>query len=165
MVRSSRLSTADSGRAQPSQPKNTKNQMQKTIVQPYLFFGGRCEEALEFYRKALGAQVDFLMRFKESPEPMPPDRLPVGYENKIMHSSFKIGETALMASDGCEPDSKFAGFSLSISVANEAEAARVFAALGEGGQVHMPLAKTFWSPCFGILADRFGISWMVSVGA
>ena len=137
--------------------------MSNTIVQSYLFFGGRCDEALEFYRGALGAQVDFLMRYKESPEPMPLGRLPAGFENKVMHATFHIGGTTLMASDGCEEGQHFEGFSLSLAVPTEAEANRAFAALAGGGQVKMPLTKTFWSPCFGLLTDRFGIGWMVSI--
>ena len=139
--------------------------MNNNLVQPYLFFGGRCEEALEFYRTALGAQVDMLMRYKESPEPQPPGMLPPGFENKVMHASFRIGGTALMASDGCEEGSGFNGFSLSLAVPTEAEADRAFAALAEGGKVGMPLTKTFWSPRFGMLTDRFGLGWMVSVVA
>ncbi len=137
--------------------------MNNPVIQPYLMFGGRCEEALEFYRTALGAQIDMLMRFSESPDPPPPGMLPPGFENKIMHASFRIAGNVLMASDGCEVGSQFKGFSLSISVATEAEAERYFAALSGGGQVQMPLAKTFWSPKFGMLTDRFGISWMVNV--
>ena len=137
--------------------------MTNTSVQPYLFFGGRCEEALNFYGKALGAKVDMLMRYKESPEPPPPGMVPKGFENKVMHATFRVGETILMASDGCDEEPKFDGFSLAVSVATEAEANRAFAALAEGGQVKMPLAKTFWSPRFGMLTDRFGIGWMVSV--
>jgi len=134
------------------------------FVQSYLFFNGRCEEAIEFYRKALGAEVELMLRYKESPEPHPPGMLPPGFENKIMHCSFHIGATLLMASDGCSGDqAEFDGFSLSLTVPNEAEANRAFAALAEGGQVRMPLGKTFWSPCFGMVADRFGIGWMVTV--
>ncbi|HXI73518.1 MAG TPA: VOC family protein [Verrucomicrobiae bacterium] len=134
------------------------------FVQSYLFFNGRCEEAIEFYRKALGAEVELMLRYKESPEPHPPGMLPPGFENKIMHCSFHIGATLLMASDGCGAEkAEFEGFSLSLTVPNEAEASRAFAALAEGGQVRMPLGKTFWSPCFGMVADRFGIGWMVSV--
>lgn len=132
-----------------------------TIVQPYLFFGGRCEEAIAFYGTAVGAQLGMLMRFKDSPEPMPPGMLPPGYENKVMHASFRIGDTELMASDGCGESEGFKGFSLSLSVASEAEAQRVFAALAQDGQVKMPLAKTFWSPSYGMLTDRFGVDWMV----
>jgi PhnB protein len=134
------------------------------FVQSYLFFNGQCEEAVEFYRKALGAEVEMMLRFKESPEPPPPGMVPPGFENKIMHCSFRVGGTTLMASDGCGADKpKFEGFSLSLSVPNEAEADRAFAALAEGGQVRMPLGKTFWSPRFGMVADRFGIGWMISV--
>lgn len=137
--------------------------MSNPLIQPYLMFGGRCEEALEFYRSALGAQVDMLLRFSESPDPMPPGMLPPGFENKVMHASFRIASNVIMASDGCEVGAQFKGFSLSISVATEAEADRYFAALSDGGQVQMPLTKTFWSPRFGMLTDRFGIAWMINV--
>jgi PhnB protein len=139
------------------------NSMKKTLIQPYLFFGGRCEEALEFYRSALDAKVDFVMHYKDSPEPTPPGMLPPGFEKKVMHATFHIGENTLMASDGCEVGATFNGFSLSFAVPTEAEADRAFAALSKGGQVKMPLTKTFWSPRFGMLTDRFGIGWMVSV--
>ena len=133
-------------------------------VQPYLFFNGKCEAAVEFYRNALGAEVEMMMRFKESPEPPQPGMVPAGFENKIMHASFRVGGTTLMASDGCSAEkANFEGFSLSLAVANEAEADRAFAALADGGQVKMPLAKTFWSPRFGMLEDRFGVGWMISV--
>ena len=136
------------------------------FVQPYLFFNGRCEEALEFYRQALGAEVEFLMRFNESPEPQPPGMVPPGFENKIMHCTLRIGTTALMASDGCSAGKPvFEGLSLSLTVPNAAEADRAFAALADGGQVRMPLGKTFWSPRFGMVADRFGLGWMISVAA
>lgn len=134
------------------------------LVQPYLFFEGRCEEALEFYRSALGAEVTMLMRFKESPEPMPADMCPPGSENKVMHASFTIGETTLMASDGrAQGRPMFQGFSLSLSVPSDAEAQRLFSALSEGGQVQMPLGKTFYASSFGMVADRFGVSWMIIV--
>lgn len=133
-----------------------------TLVQPYLFFGGQCEEALEFYRTALGAEVQMLMRYKESPEQKRP--VPDCFEEKVMHASFRIGETIVMASDGmCDGKPNFEGFSLSITVPDEAAADRVFAALGEGGLVTMALEKTFWAPKFGMLTDRFGVGWMVSV--
>jgi PhnB protein len=133
-------------------------------IQPYLFFHGRCEEAIEFYRKALGAKLEMLMRFKDSPEPPPPGRLPPGFDNKIMHASLQVGSTTLMASDGCVAEKAgFEGFSLSLTVPSEAEADRAFAALAEGGQVRMPLDKTFWSPRFGMVEDRFGVGWMIMV--
>jgi PhnB protein len=133
------------------------------VIQPYLFFNGACEQAIEFYRKALGAEVEIMMRFKESPEPPPPG-LPPGFENKIMHASLRIGETIVMASDGhSNQKANFEGFSLSVAVANEAEADRVFNGLSDGGKVWMPLAKTFWSPRFGMVQDKFGVGWMVSV--
>jgi PhnB protein len=131
-------------------------------VQPYLFFDGRCEEALEFYGKVLGAEVTMMMRFRESPEPHQPGMIPPGAEDKIMHANLRIGDTEVMASDGrCTGQQAFQGFSLAAAVANTAEAERVFAALSEGGQVQMPLAQTFWSPSFGMVADKFGVSWMV----
>ena len=133
-----------------------------TSVQPYLFFGGRCEEAIEFYRKAIGADVQMMMRFKEAPEKQP--GMPECFDDKIMHASFTVGDTMVMASDGrCEGPAAFEGFSLSITVADEAEAERVFKALSEDGIVTMPLEKTFWAPKFGMLQDRFGVGWMVSV--
>jgi len=135
-------------------------------IEPYLFFNGCCEEAIEFYKKALGAEVLMMMRVKDSPEPHPPGMLPPGSENKIMHVSLRVGDTTVMASDGrCTGQTNFQGFSLSLTAADEADAKRKFAALAEGGQVHMPLGKTFWSPCFGMVADRFGVGWMVTVAA
>jgi PhnB protein len=136
------------------------------LVQPYLFFDGRCEEAIEFYRRTVGAQVTMLMRNKESPEPPPPGMLPPGSENKIMHASFRIGDTTLMASDGHNKGApSFKGFSLSLSAASDADAERYFTALSDGGQVTMPLTKTFFSSRFGMLTDRFGVGWMVIVAA
>src|SRR5689334_11885407 len=133
-------------------------------VQPYLFFDGRCEEAIEFYRRVLHAEVTMLMRFKDSPEPHPPGMLAPGAEHKVMHASLRIGESTVMASDGqCQGKPRFQGFSLSLDATDEAEAEKLFAALSEGGQVQTPLAKTFFSPRFGMVADRFGVSWMVIV--
>jgi len=135
-------------------------------IQPYLFFDGRCEEAVDFYRKVLGAEVSMLMRFKDSPEPPAPGMVPPGAENKVMHASFRIGDTTVMASDGrCLGKPTFQGFSLSLTVADDATAERVFAALRDGGQVQMPLAKTFFSSRFGMVADRFGVSWMIIVAS
>jgi PhnB protein len=130
-------------------------------IQPYLFFEGRCEEAIAFYRRALGAEVMGLMRFKESPDP---GMITPGTEDKVMHAAFRVGESVVMASDGrCQGAASFQGFSLSLTVPDEAEAERTFNALGDGGQVQMPLTKTFFSPAFGMVADRFGVSWMVYV--
>ncbi|MEO6054342.1 MAG: VOC family protein [Chthoniobacterales bacterium] len=139
--------------------------MSESHIQPYLFFNGRCEEALDFYVKTLGAKVEMLMRYSDSPEPMPPGMLPEGFENKVMHATVHIGASTLMASDGCGEVRGFDGFSLSLAVKTEAEAQRAFAALSEGGEVGMPLGKTFWSPCFGMVKDRFGLGWMVNVVA
>jgi len=135
-------------------------------VEPYLFFDGLCEEAIEFYRRTLGAEVTMLMRWKDCPEqPTNKDMLPPGAENKVMHARLRIGQAAVMASDGrCTGKPSFQGFALSLDVANEAEADRLFNALADGGQVQMPLARTFFSPRFGMVADRFGVSWMVIVG-
>jgi len=130
-------------------------------VQPYLFFEGRCEEALEFYRRTLGAEVLALMRSKDSPDPEM--RMP-GKDDKIIHAMFRVGETTMMASDGrAEGSPTFQGFSLSITTPNAAENQKLFAALGDGGQVQMPLMATFFSPSFGMVADRFGVSWMLFV--
>jgi PhnB protein len=128
-------------------------------VQPYLFFDGRCEEAVAFYRKALGAEVAMLMRYKESPDQA---MVPPGGGDKIMHASLRVGDTEVMASDGhCAGKPSFQGFSLSIDVRDEAEADRLFAALSEGGQVQMPLTKTFFAARFGMVTDRFGVGWMI----
>lgn len=132
-------------------------------LQPYLFFDGRCEEAIEFYRRTLGATVELLMRYKEGPS-QPPGSMPAGYEDKVMHASLCIGDTTVLASDGrCLGKPVFQGFSLSLTVADDATAERVFAALGEGGQIQLPLTQTFFSSRFGMVADRFGVSWMVLV--
>ncbi len=136
------------------------------FVQPYLFLDGRCEEALDFYKKKIGADVTFMMRFKENPDKDAPGCAPKGGEDKIMHAAFKVGDTLVMASDGmCSGKPEFKGFSLSISVKTEADADRLFNALGEGGQVQMPLGKTFFSPRFGMVADKFGVGWMVMAGS
>ena len=137
--------------------------MKNSIVQAYLNFDGKCDDALAFYRQALGAEVNFLMRFKDSPE-LPPPGCPPPNPDKVMHASFSIGDTMLMASDGrAAGKPSFQGISLSLTVPTEAEADKAFNALAEGGQVQMPLAKTFFSARFGMVADKFGVSWMVLV--
>ena len=137
--------------------------MPGTAITPYLTFGGRCEEALAFYRDALGAEVEMLMRFDESPEPPPPGMLQAGFERKVMHASFRVRGVRLMASDGCDDRSKFDGFRLNLQVPTEADARRAFEGLAAGGTVQMPLTKTFWAPLYGMVTDRFGIGWMVMV--
>lgn len=137
--------------------------MTKPIVESYLFFGGKCEEAVAFYCETLGAEVEMMMRFRESPEAPPPGAVPDGFDDKIMHCAFRIGESLVMASDGCEETSKFGGFSLSLTVATVEEANRVFSTLAEGGEITMPIGETFWSPCFGSVTDRYGLSWMVGI--
>jgi PhnB protein len=133
-------------------------------VQPHLSFEGRCEEAVEFYRKAVGAEVTFMARFKDIPGPHAPGTIPPGGENKIMHTSFRIGNSILMASDGsCTGKEGFRGIQLAIQVKDVTTADRVFIGLSEGGQVKMPLMQTFWSPRFGMLTDKFGVEWMVNV--
>lgn len=132
-------------------------------IQPYLFFNGRCEEALEFYHATLGAEIIMLLRFKEAPDAPPEGMMPGNWEEKVMHASFRIGESILMASDGCGETSGFKGFSLSLTLPDADEARRVFIALSEGGTVEMPLGETFWSACYGMLTDRFGLGWMVSI--
>lgn len=136
--------------------------MQKVEVNNYLFFSGRCDEALAFYKQHLSADVKFLIRFNESPEPMPDGVLQPGFENKVMHAEFAIGNVRMMASDGCNEVEKFSGFRLALNVPDEDEARRIFAALASnGGKVDMPLTKTFWSPLYGQVTDQFGVGWMV----
>ena len=137
--------------------------LQSAIIQPYLFFAGRCEEALEFYKQALGANVEMMMRFNQSPDPVPAGMLQQGFENKIMHATMSVGAMKIMASDGTDDTGKFDGFRLALSVQSEADADRVFNALAEGGSVDMALTKTFWSPRYGMVTDKFGVGWMVMV--
>ncbi len=133
-------------------------------VQPYIFFDGRCDEALAFYKSALDAEVQMLMRFKDSPEPCGGDMGPPPPPDKVMHASIRVGDTTVMMSDGmCQGKAAFAGISLSLTVEDDAQAHRLFSALSDGGQVQMPLGKTFFSSSFGMVADRFGVSWMVYV--
>jgi PhnB protein len=133
-------------------------------AQPYLFFEGRADEALAFYTKAFNTKVDQLMRYKEAPDKPPPGMLPPGSDDKVMHASFKVGGTDVMLSDGnCSGKPNFGGFSLAVDTSDEASARRIFDALADGGQVTMPLGKTFWSPLFGMLTDRYGVGWMVMV--
>jgi PhnB protein len=135
--------------------------IQKSVVEPYLFFEGRCEEAVEFYKKAVEAEVVMMMRFKDAPDPNACKGVP---GDKVMHTTLRIGGSNVMASDGrCDEPMKFQGFSLSLGVDTEADADKYFNALAQGGQVIMPLAKTFWSPRFGMLTDKFGIMWMINV--
>lgn len=133
-------------------------------IQPYLFFEGRAEEAAAFYRDALGAELQMLMRYKDCPEPPREGMVPPGAENKVMHMSMKIGDSIVLGSDGhCSGTPGFQGFGLTYAAKDVAEADRVFGALSDGGSVRMPLGKTFFSPRFGMLVDRFGVSWMVIV--
>jgi PhnB protein len=132
-------------------------------VEPYLFFDGRCEEAIEFYRANLGAEVTMMARFKDAPS-SEPGMVPPGREDKVMHARFRIGDTAVLASDGeCLGNPSFKGFSLSLNAPSEGDAEKMFAALSDGGEIRMPLTKTFFSPSFGMVADRFGVGWMVVV--
>src|SRR5262245_62967706 len=140
-----------------------KSQAVAQQIQPYLFFDGRCEEALEFYRGALDAKVEMMMRFKDNPDPQPGMCAP-GSENKVMHAAFHVGDSLVMASDGMAGGKpEFKGFSLSVNAKDEAHADKLFSALGKGGKVTMPLAKTFFSPRFGMVTDKFGVGWMVIV--
>jgi len=133
-------------------------------IQPYLYFRGRCEEAIEFYQRALGAQVHMLVRMKDAPEPAPENRLPPNWGDKVMHAQISIGDSTLLMSDGgTAGPSEFKGFDLSLNVPDAATADRAFTALAAGGQINMPLGPTFWSPCFGTLTDQFGVAWMVNV--
>jgi PhnB protein len=137
--------------------------MKTATIQPYLFLSGRCDEAIEFYRKELGAQVDMLMHYSDSPCPPPPGQLQPGFENKVMHSTVRIGGAVVMMSDGCNDKEKLSGFRLSLTLPTENETKKAFDALSKGGTTQMPLGKTFWSPCFGMVVDRFGVGWMVGV--
>ena len=131
------------------------------LVQPYLMFDGCCEEALEFYKKALCAEVTMLLRYKDNPEP-PSSSCPSVPLDKVMHAQLRIGETVVMASDGhCAGHPDFKGFCLSLTVPTETAAKQTFQGLSAGGKVTMPLEKTFFSPCFGMLTDRFGVGWMI----
>lgn len=134
-----------------------------TTIQPYLFYAGRCDEAIQFYQEALGAQVEMLMRFSDSPDPTPPGMLQSGFEDKVMHATVKIGRSTLLMSDGCDDKSKFDGFRLALQVETEEEARRTFDALADEGRIDMPLVKTFWSPLYGMVTDRFQVGWMVMV--
>lgn len=135
--------------------------MQQAITKPYLYLSGQCDEALAFYQQHLGATISMLIRFNESPKPLPTD-LPDGYEDKVMHCEFSVGDMSIMASDGCkESTGEFRGFSLTLTIADEAYARQAFQALSEGGEVNMPLSETFWSPLYGQVTDKFGISWMI----
>jgi len=132
-------------------------------LEAYLFFSGRCEEALNFYQAVMGARMEMLMRFSDSPDPVPEGMLQPGFENKVMHASFIIGKTRVMASDGCNETSGFEGFRLALTVEDQDQAHHVFNGLADGGTVDMPLGKTFWSPCYGMVTDKFGVGWMVMV--
>lgn len=135
-------------------------------IQPYLYFAGRADEAIAFYQKVFGAELQMLMRFKESPDPVPEGMIAPGWEGKVMHASLKIGESTLLASDGCGSENTgFKGFSLAYLAKDVAEADRAFAALADGGQTRMPLGKTFFSPRFGMIEDKFGVLWNVIVPA
>ncbi len=131
-------------------------------VEPYLSFEGRCQEAIDFYKKVLGAKVEMVMHFKDAPEGQPSGTCPPEMANKVMHASMKIGDSVVMATDGhCTGKSNFTGTSLTITASSDAEAEKVFAALGDGGKVSMPMAKTFFASRFGMVSDRFGVPWMV----
>jgi uncharacterized glyoxalase superfamily protein PhnB len=144
-------------------PKATTASAASATIIPYLFFKGRCEEAIQFYQQKLNAQLEMVMKFKDSPDPPPPGMLPPGFEEKVMHASILIGGARLMVSDGCDVSSPLSGFRISLALPTEAEAHRAFEALATGGAVEMPLTKTFWSACFGMVTDQFEIPWMVSV--
>lgn len=144
---------------------SVRTSMSNASITPYLFFAGRCAEALKFYQSALDAEVEFVMHFNQSPDPIPPGTLQAGFEDKVMHASVRIKGVPLMMSDGKDDQSKFDGFRLALGVATEAEAVAAFNALADGGSVDMPIGKTFWSPCYGMVTDRFNVGWMVMVSA
>lgn len=137
--------------------------MRESHVQPYLFFGGRCEEAIAFYKASLGATPGMVFRFNESPDPVPEGLLPPGFENKIMHAEIQVGDVKILVSDGCHDAANFVGFRLALTVPTVKEADRTFEALAEGGTIDMPICETFWSPRYGQVTDKFGVGWMVTV--
>ena len=137
--------------------------MPAKLLTPYLFFSGRCEEAIEFYQESLQAEVEVLMHHRDSPSPHPPGILQEGFEDKVMHATLRIGETILQLSDGCGDQGTFDGFRLSLAFDQEVEAKKAFENLSKSGEIQMPMTRTFWSPCFGMLTDRFGIGWMITV--
>ncbi len=139
--------------------------MTTPLIQPYLFFGGRCEEALDFYKTTLGAEIEMVMHFRDNPDKSDDRPIPPDFDDKVMHASFRVGASTIMASDGCGDASAFKGFSLSLTLPTEADCQRVFSQLSESGQVNMPLGRTFWSPCFGMVTDCFGLGWMITVAA
>lgn len=132
---------------------------------PYLMFNGRCQEAIEFYKSAIGAELEMMMRFSDSPEPMPEGSIPPGFEDKVMHASLKVGNSTIWLSDGCETKPEFKGFSISIGSDSASELQSIFDKLANGGEVIMPMSKTFWSEAFGMVKDKFGISWMLGVNS
>jgi PhnB protein len=133
-------------------------------IQPYLNFDGRCEEAIAFYTRTLGAKVEMIMRWKDAPPGACPEGMPTPPADKVMHAAVQVGGTTMLASDGqCQGQPSFKGITLSLTVADDGEAHRAFNALADGGQVQVPLNKTFFSPAFGMVADRFGVGWMVYV--
>ena len=134
-----------------------------TRLQPYLFFGGRCEEAVKFYEHVLGAKVEMMMKFRDSPDEPPPGMVAPGFEQKVMHSSLRIGDDVLMCGDGSNEQEKSRNVSLALTCKTNAEVDKLYAALSDGGKKDMPPGKTFWSPYFGMLTDKFGIGWMLSV--
>jgi PhnB protein len=137
--------------------------MTATTITPYLFYSGKCEEALSYYQKSLGAKIEMVMRFNESPNPTPPGALQEGFENKIMHATFTIAGATIMASDGDSDKPKFDGFRLALTVPTDAEAHRLFDGLAAGGQVQVTLRQTFFSSCYGMVTDKFGVGWIVMV--
>ncbi len=158
------VDTSGEFRAQEDALRHTLS-LQKASLNNYLFFSGRCEEALNYYVQHVGAKIDLLMRFSDSPEPIPEDMLAAGFEDKVMHCEFTLGGAKVFASDGCNDGTTLSGFSLALTVATAQDAQRVFAALSENGQVTMPLAETFWSPLYGQVTDQFGMAWMVMLPA
>ena len=130
-------------------------------VQPYLSFEGRAQEAIDFYKSALGATVDMIMHFKDAPPEAQANMTPES-KDKIMHAAFRIGDTQVMASDGfCSGKASFSGVSLTLIATSNDEADKLFKALSQGGKVNMPMSETFFANRFGVVADKFGVNWMV----
>lgn len=129
-------------------------------VNPYLLYNGNCEEAFNYYVRALGGKVDMMARYQGSPAA---DHVPPEWASKVMHAQLSIDGEVLMAADAPPGAAKPpAGFAVSLQVEDPAKADRVFAALADGGEITMPIDKTFWARRFGMCVDRFGIPWMIN---
>jgi len=130
-------------------------------VQTYLFFDGRCEEAIEFYKAVFGADLLYSMRFREGP----PNLVTAENEEKIFHATMRFGETVINLSDDLKQErGSFGGFAILAHLDNDASAEEAFESLQEGGRVGMPIQEVFWASRYGIVTDRFGVTWKIQAG-